>query len=913
MAGAAVAGVVLAALAVEPAWPAHLVTSLLWFGGFWRPLAVPCSLAIAGAALIANTLAPGATWQKARDARRALRRPILAALAIVVGGASFAYAAGLLVGGTAVRALVLLALQLALFPGAMAVATGLALAGAILAADARRQPFLDWLLALWRRRPRQVERAVGDAWPALAAAGAAAVVAAAVLPTAMQGWGRADPPDARQYNFYSSFFNYAISADRIEQRDGYELGLRGLTLPPGRSGSIVFRLDRTPDSLVILKANFYNRRFDGEGGPADVFTNALELSTDEGRTYRTVLADTSLGEVIGRSEVNLTPLLGDSRTYYLRFRATNTTSAEVTVLPSIVVSTVVDPLTLPDPLFPIVPYAAGTALVAGAIGRWWELERRAAALVAAAVASGGAVLAAAAFRVAGGDASATGPATGWLQGSDAPAVQSALLAARSTFAAAVALLALGWLVRRGRRAHGRDWPWGGHGVPWLVVATVLVALVAVDARWTHLMRVRHEFLLPDAQGYQAIAEAFPQKLARYEGQRSSGLLDALYNAGFDGKASVAAVFYAGGNNGREPLWPATLRLVFNVLGSSAFHTRLTSLLLGTLVAALTCVLGWRLVHPLVGLTAGLLVALHPPSIANDVSGLREPLVSALLLVLVGSLLAARTGKQPAPWPRLVAAGVAGGGLVLVRADMLVLAGLIITGVAAAQRWPWRRWLATVGLVAVLAGPMYVGYAFTHDDPFYPGTYGATVNRNLEFPDKMGTPGFPSPQAYAANWAAGPPISPMQYFFGAEFTAFRREYLHRVPEFFPGERLLPPFIAYSVRGFVRVFPSILFERQGVLLPLCVAGVALLLLARRWAVPFALVISLAPFYAFLAGVPNPWVFPGRYALHALPYAEMAVAFGMWGVPLWLAGRVASRWAQGQPAAVAGHDARAAVSAR
>jgi hypothetical protein len=155
--------------------------------------------------------------------------------------------------------------------------------------------------------------------------------------------------------------------------------------------------------------------------------------------------------------------------------------------------------------------------------------------------------------------------------------------------------------------------------------------------------------------------------------------------------------------------------------------------------------------------------------------------------------------------------------------------------------------------------MYVGYAFTHRDPFYPGTYGATVNRNLEFPERMGQPGFPSPEAYAANWAAGPTVSPLTYFFG-----------YHTPR---------QFVSYSVRGMGRIFSDILFRDQRVVLVLFAVGLALLLVTRRWLVPLGLLLALVPFYAFLAGVPNPWVFAPRYAYHALPLAAIAVGYALW----------------------------------
>ncbi|MDQ3703497.1 MAG: hypothetical protein M3442_21640 [Chloroflexota bacterium] len=471
--------------------------------------------------------------------------------------------------------------------------------------------------------------------------------------------------------------------------------------------------------------------------------------------------------------------------------------------------------------------------------------------------------------------------------SASPETVGALWAARAGAAAVILIaIAVALVGSRTRRAHRQ-----GRPLPWLRIAALAVGLVALDARWGQLMAVRYEHLLPDAQGYQAIAAEFPKKLERYRAERSSPLLDEVYAAGFDGRASVPAVFYAGGNNGREPLWPATLRLVFNVLGVSAFHTRLTSLLCGVLVAALTCRLGWVMVHPLAGITAGLLVATNGAVVVNSIHGLREELVSVLLLLLLGVLFAESyrqpahwggatdesnprdegdegdvgAGRRRAQWWRLGVAAVAASAIILIRADMVILAGGVVTLAALAKRWRPTRWIAAVAVIGLLAGPMYVGYAFTHGDAFYPGTYGATVNRNLEFPERMGTPGFPTAEEYAANWAAGPKISPLTYFFGLRT---------------PGQ-----FVAYSVHGFQRIFRDVLFPGQPLVLALFILGMIALLAARRWFVPFAVVVSLVPFYAFLAGVPNPWVFAPRYAHHALPYAALAAAYALWLIPRWL----------------------------
>jgi hypothetical protein len=269
------------------------------------------------------------------------------------------------------------------------------------------------------------------------------------------------------------------------------------------------------------------------------------------------------------------------------------------------------------------------------------------------------------------------------------------------------------------------------------------------------------------------------------------------------------------------------------------------------------------------------VALSATHVDNSVAGLREEMVTVLLLLAVGAVFVGWRRGAVLPWWRPVAAGMAAGAVVLTRADMVVLAGALLTLGALALRWPWRSWLAAVVVMGILAGPMYVGYSFTHGDAFYPGTCGATVNRNLEFPERMGTPGFPSPEAYAANWAAGPTISPMQYFFGYHTPA--------------------QFVEYVVRGFGRIFYGILFRSQPLVLALFAAGMAALLVGRRWLVPGLVVISLVPFYAFLAGVPNPWVFPARYAHHALPFAALAAAYGLWFLPIWLSTRVQQtrRW--------------------
>src|SRR5919108_265882 len=251
--------------------------------------------------------------------------------AAALGLAAVGFNTGLLTVSGVSRAAGFLLIQVALFPGSPWVALTLGAAAGVVLADRRGVRVLPALRRAWAARPRRIERAAAAAWPAPAAGFGGALLAAAVLPAAMQGWGRAEAPDAQRYNFYSSFFNYAISDDRIVQRDGFRLGMHGLTLSPGDEGAIVFRLERPPESLVFLKADFYNRRFRRQGeAESDVdpatFPNAIEVSLDGGRTYRKVLENASIGGGGGGAGVGPAPLLRDGRTLLLGFRAANTTA-----------------------------------------------------------------------------------------------------------------------------------------------------------------------------------------------------------------------------------------------------------------------------------------------------------------------------------------------------------------------------------------------------------------------------------------------------------------------------------------------------------------------------------------------------------------------------------------------------------
>ncbi|NBT05133.1 MAG: hypothetical protein EBS94_17260, partial [Proteobacteria bacterium] len=454
----------------------------------------------------------------------------------------------------------------------------------------------------------------------------------------MQGWFRDDPPDAQKYNLYSSFFNYSISDARIVSLEGYDLGERGLMLKPGTSGAITFTLDRPPRSIALLKANFYNRRFLQKGEvvgsvPETVFTNALEVSTDRGQTYWPVFTDRSIGDVVGSEPVDLTPSVGNASNYLLRFRATNTASEPMLVLPSMVVSVVVDPLTAPSPMFPAVLWG-GLLALASYVGLRRRLPRPASSWWGALVASG--LILVIVYLCD----------TGWGLGKVIAGAFPGLVRPTSTLeldltttvqlvlrlfpAISLVMCILAVMIRiSGPREDVTT-------VPSLVLFGALsVFVIALGMRWETLIRVRYDFLLPDAQGYLAIAREFAEKQINFSPLiRTVSILKELGEAGYDRQASFAAVFYAGGHNGREPLWPAVIHWFASAFGFSTFHARLVSILCSSAVAFLTVLLGAYRINPFVGVVGGLLVAVNVPHVSNAIHGLREELVTCFILGLV---------------------------------------------------------------------------------------------------------------------------------------------------------------------------------------------------------------------------------------------------------------------------------------
>ncbi len=731
-------------------------------------------------------------------------------------------------------------------PGWVAVA---ALAVLVVILDIRAERLRGWLLVRGNMLRPSLTRASRAARGPLVLAAAIAVMSAVGWPQVIRPLFHAEPPDAEDYNFYQSYYQ-GIDETRPEvSKLNFRPGLVGLTLDPHTAGEIVYRFERPPDSLVWIRLDFYNQLWEppspGRLNADIVFPNRVEISADGGETYHKLAENTSFGTLTpDRQGFDLTPALGAATAYQIRLWANNTTDHAAPVIALVMVSTVVTPDALPPLDFPDLARLVGAALLAYLAAarlrwNWWQ-----SAVLGSAVLLCGTLL----WRIP----ALTG---GVSQGVFWVAALAATLARWPVASGHWPGIAGIWeVIRRrwagdGSQATTRGSLLGAVFIP----AAVAIVLVGIDLRWAEMMEVRLLQLLPDAVGYKNFADTLPADAARL------GLPPWL-------------MFYIRAFGVREPLWIFLVRWTFDLLGSSVFHLRLLSAILSVAVVAATIAFVRVRLGPLTGLLAGLLLAVNPAHIANSVLGLREELGTLLFLVVIAILCHRAPGAR---WSWPVLAGIAAAAIVLTRSEVQphLLVMLAVGGRWVAQ-WSWRGIALSWLVVLVLVLPMYGGFYYRTGNPFFPANYGATVNRNLEFQERIGKdPRFPTEEEYQRDgWAAGPMITPLEYFFG----------YHTLPE----------FAVISLRGYEHIFTRVLLAHDQRLLWLFLLGTGLLLASRRWIIPLVILWVLAPPYSFLAGTGAPQIFPGRYAHHALPYVSAAIAWSLVVPGSWLVARVSRR---------------------
>jgi 4-amino-4-deoxy-L-arabinose transferase-like glycosyltransferase len=166
---------------------------------------------------------------------------------------------------------------------------------------------------------------------------------------------------------------------------------------------------------------------------------------------------------------------------------------------------------------------------------------------------------------------------------------------------------------------------------------------------------------------------------------------------------------------RPPLYPTLLAGAFKVFGAHVGVAQGVNIVAGTLVAVAGALLGARIAGPRAGLGAGLVIALYPPLIANDVTVLVESTAVLLLFATVLLLLEGRT----------VWAGVTLGLLMLDRAS----AQWFVLGLGAwvVWRFGWRHALRMVAVTVVVVAPWIVRNTVNVGGPDLVATNGFNLN------------------------------------------------------------------------------------------------------------------------------------------------------------------------------------------
>ncbi|HET9729436.1 MAG TPA: hypothetical protein VFR41_08460 [Acidimicrobiia bacterium] len=166
---------------------------------------------------------------------------------------------------------------------------------------------------------------------------------------------------------------------------------------------------------------------------------------------------------------------------------------------------------------------------------------------------------------------------------------------------------------------------------------------------------------------------------------------------------------------RPPLFPALAAAAYRMFGVHVGVGQAVNILAGSAAAVLAVLLGARLAGSRAGLFAGLVVALSPPLIANDVTLLAESVAVLTCFACLLFLLGGRTAL----------AGAALGLMMLDRASAQWL--VLVLGAWVVWRFGWRHALRFVAVSIVVVAP-WVARNWIHvGGPVVVATNGFNVN------------------------------------------------------------------------------------------------------------------------------------------------------------------------------------------
>ena len=223
----------------------------------------------------------------------------------------------------------------------------------------------------------------------------------------------------------------------------------------------------------------------------------------------------------------------------------------------------------------------------------------------------------------------------------------------------------------------------------------IVASIALGVRVAYALAfMRHYVPDSDADSYFSIGRA----VSRGEGYAFSLPFEFMHTTAI-----------------RPPLYPTVLAGAFRVFGAHVGVAQGVNIVAGSIAVVLGALIAARISGPRAGLCAGIVLALYPPLIANDVVVLVESLAVLLVFATVLLLIDGRT----------VLAGVSLGLLMLDRASaqwfVVVVAGWVV------WRFGWQHAARLVVVAFLVASPWIVRNAVQVGGPVLVATNGFNLN------------------------------------------------------------------------------------------------------------------------------------------------------------------------------------------
>jgi hypothetical protein len=354
-------------------------------------------------------------------------------------------------------------------------------------------------------------------------------------------------------------------------------------------------------------------------------------------------------------------------------------------------------------------------------------------------------------------------------------------------------------------------------------------------------------------------------------------------------------FYSASFGEREPLWIAMTKLWQQWLGTGDYSVRLLTCFLSTFVIAFSGILLWRFLKQKFWVIAGMaIISLNPSIIAESCRGLRS---EAMALCFIGFLLLTFREKEGRFSP--VKAGLLGGTWALLQIPALSIVfgtwlGLWFMSLIDRKTsirliipkgYSFPRVLLAMGVSLALFTPHLYGMQERHGDWRYPSYGYARWNANMEFPDRLGTPGFPTIEEFKKSSYAGPQISYWDYLFGLhtpyqlvkyQFLGWMELIGYQVLSLCPQSHKLAIEISNRTFSGIRTSfgPALAL---GLLLGIItlVAWVRLLAEKRLWWIPLMLLWGTY-YVAFLYHVRL--VEPLRHTMHTYPLLALIMTWGV-----------------------------------